>query len=139
MNVADDSCDMVCYEGSLYIDYKGKQEDLFALFPECEPGYGQEELPTTVEILPTGAAEWVIVDEEAEVRELYELVEASTTINAKQFGYDLGEKLYELDFRSAETKRIELVELYENGIKVGTNEYQVGDALYAWVEERAGS
>lgn len=139
LNVADDSCDMVCYEGSLYIDYKGKQEDLFALFPECEPGYGQEELPATVEILPTGAAEWVIVDEEAEVRELYELVEASTTINAKQFRYDLGEKLYELDFRSAETKRIWLVELYENGIMVDTNEYQVGDALYEAVKARTGN
>ena len=93
-----------------------------------------------MEILPTGADAWIILDEEAEARELYELVEASTTINAEQYGFDLGEKRYELDFRSAETKRIELVELYENGIKVGTNEYQVGDgALYAWVEERARS
>ena len=139
LNVADDSCDMVCYEGSLYIDYKGRQEDLFALFPECAPGYGQEELPAAVEILPAGSAEWVILDEIAEARELYELVEASTTINAEQYGYDLGEKLYELDFRSAETKRIKLVELYENGIKVGTDEYVVGDALYESVKARAGN
>ena len=138
--VASDSCDVMSSQGVIYFDYQGSQEDLFALFPECAPGYGQEELPATVEILPTGADEWIILDEVAEARELYELVEASTTINAEQYGYDLGEKLYELDFRSAETKRIKLVELYENGIKVGTNEYQVGDgALYRWVEERAGN
>ena len=92
-----------------------------------------------MEILPAGSAEWVILDEIAEARELYELVEASTTINAEQYGYDLGEKLYELDFRSAETKRIKLVELYENGIKVGTDEYVVGDALYESVKARAGN
>lgn len=134
-NVADDSCDAMCYEGSLYLDYQGRQEDLFALFPECEPGYGQEERPTTVEILPTGASAWKILDDAALTRELYDAVSEGVNIENERRGYDLGDKLYELDFRSEDTKRLELVEMYETGIVVDGIEYMdVGGALRDRVE-----
>ena len=136
--VASDSCDVMSSQGVIYLDYAGRQEDLFELFPECDPYRETREQPATVEILEAGASEWIILDDAATAEALYDLVKAHTTSENEQYGYDLGKKRYELDFRSAESKQVLLAELYENGLVVDDIEYadQKG-ALLARVAELA--